>query len=792
MEPAFAALSDLGLELQQSPNLTEIRLPARLKIGSAIALAFIGAIGLLMWAGFAAAAVFTRQSSAIGLWIIATTAALALLYGLSRVVSWLRYGVKVSVTPDRFIVKHHRATMEAPLELYLKQVRFDETRRAIVVSGGKRRMKIGTALSPEARHAVVEFLTEVIAGYAGGEIAADRETSEPRAALPWAREVTSEAGASGSSPPTAEQADPDPIEISVLALCQRFLEFDLGDVHLAPTIPQPVFAVAAQSCLNLQEDETLLAIVGVKTEGAPMLGCALTTKRIHWPGKMRSSLVAGPPRCHSLDYASLPATIKGLRLGWRIDLRQGRRFALQGNNPLRDALIQFLGAARSMARGEAAVWESPAKDRVKARWAWPRVAAANTEARALQAEIRTFESRTTVASRPLVTPVIALACVVVFIAMVARGVSAFTPTGPELVAWGANFGPSVVFDHQVWRLFTAMFLHIGLVHIFVNMLCLVTAGPVVERFFGHSSFAALYVIAGIGGSIASLWAHPVQIGAGASGAIFGIFGGLLGFLAIRYRDVPPAVLKPMRVGAVAFIGYNTIFGLIIPGIDMAAHLGGLAAGFACGLLMTLVSPAHAGQARRLAPALARVAVSAVVAAVLAGIGTKGIDAARAGILADPKIGPLINSRLDAAPAFKAFYRAADPILEEFDRVGTGIDQFIADLEKGGVPEAKITQALDRLKAECTALGARIATIPAQNEELQAIRNLFVSAQSHQLKMLTAIDRFIATGEQSFVSGPDGFQSAAQAYVKDLTQTGALRDAYIKTHELQLLPNKGSR
>ncbi len=331
------------------------------------------------------------------------------------------------------------------------------------------------------------------------------------------RNATTEAGPPGFSQCTTAQTDPDPIEIRVLALCQRLAEFDLDDVHLAPSIPQPVFAAAAQSYLDIKDDETLLAIVGVKQKAMAILGSALTTKRIYWPGKVRSSLVAGPPRCHWLEYESLPATIKGQRYGPGIDLGSGRAFALQGNNPLRDELVQSLGVVRAMAHGEATAWEIPAGDRAKARLMWPRVVAANTEACALQAEIRSFESRTMVASRPVVTRAIAIACVVVFVAMVARGVSPLLPTGEDLIAWGANFGPSVVFDHQTWRLFTSMFVHIGLLHIVLNMFCLVTAGPVIERFFGHISFAALYVIAGIGGSIASLWAHPTHPARGLRG-----------------------------------------------------------------------------------------------------------------------------------------------------------------------------------------------------------------------------------------------------------------------------------
>jgi rhomboid protease GluP len=785
MKPVHAALSEFGLEIRQSPNLSEIRLPARLRFSTAIALACVGLITISMWAGFTSAAIFTGGISAIGLWIVATVVALATACGLHRVVSWHRYGVVVSVTPDQLIVKPHWATLEASNALRLSRVHIEETRRAIVISQGRRKVKIGTALSTPARHAVVEFLSEVSAGYTGELLPEDGGAPEPEAiAQPC---DTTDGAMSGFFPPAVAEWDLDPIEIRILALCQRFLEFDLGDVHLAPMIPQPVFAAAAQSYLDIKNDETLLAIVGVKEKGPATLGCGLTTKRIYWPGKMRSSADDGPPRCHSLEYELLPIILKGLG-GTGVILGDGHVFALQGNKPLRDALVQSLGMLRSMATGKPADRDVPDADRANARLRWPRVAVANTEARALQAEIRTFESRMIVASRPVVTRAIALVCAVVFVAMFICGVSVRSPTVPQLIAWGAIFGPSVVFDHDVWRLFTAMFVHIGFMHILLNVSCLVAAGPLVERFFGHVGFAALYVIAGIGGSVASLWAHPTSVGAGASGAIFGIFGGLLGLLAIRYREVPPAVLKPMRGAAITFIGYNMLFGLMVPKIDTAAHLGGLATGFVCGLVMALVSRVHTTAAARVVPATLRLAAAGAVMGVLAVVATKVIDVAGAQILADPNFGPLLTSEPDFAQPLNAFSREADPLLSELVRIAGRVSELSSDLIVRGIPAAKLRPELDRLKAECGAIGEKVAAIPAQGAELLAIRKRIASAQSHQLEVLQECDRFIATGN-SHVVGPDGIVPAVHAFEADVDQAAALRDAYIKSHNLRIVKDE---
>jgi len=783
--PDHDVVRDLGVGLEHSPELTELRLASRVGCANWFVLGFFGVFILLAWGAFVAAALSERQGL-IGVLVLISVVAVLLLFGLYQVMR-MSSGAKLSVTPDRLVVKKHWANGGESLELYLSQVRFLETGREIIVTDGRKRLKIGSALKPEARRAVVEFLTEVIAGHLhpdGGNVRVASGSGD----LATARDSsTSREGQMATEPLTGERPDPDGLDTLALALCLRFRDCDPNQAHLAPAIPQAVLVAALQSYLDLQDDEVLLAIVGVGKTGSAGQGCALTTNRVYWYGKAEKSPGPRLPRCRSMPYSSLPEKIRRAGLAsWAVDLGEGQRIELT-NMSVQEALIAFLGEIRPLARSEASVSEISESERATARWAWPRVAAANAETRALQAEIRAFQSRTHMVSRAVVTPVLVLSCVAIYAAMVATGVSAFNPAPPMVLAWGASFGPSVVYDHQAWRLFTCMFLHFGLVHLLMNMYCLATAGPLVERFFGHLGFAALYVLSGLGGSIASLWVHPTYIGAGASGAIFGIFGGLLGYLAVRHREVPLALLKPMRNGAVAFIGYNMLFGLGIPGIDMAAHLGGLVSGFFCGLLLTAVTPAHARNVGGLAPVLRRSAVVTVLAAALAGLGLKAIDFARAGILADPQMGPLLESRLNAAPAWNAFSDASRPVFLEFDRIALGMDQVTADLERGGVPPARITQMLDRLTAECKALGARIATIPAENEEIQAIRNHLTTAQSLELQRLTSIDQFVATGDEAHINGPRGLSATTAAYRKEFQTISSLRDAYFKTHGLQVIP-----
>ena len=125
-----------------------------------------------------------------------------------------------------------------------------------------------------------------------------------------------------------------------------------------------------------------------------------------------------------------------------------------------------------------------------------------------------------------------------------------------------------------------MFVHGGLIHLVVNMWSLLVIGPLVERIYGHLAFAVLYLAAGIGGAIASAAVPPMRVSVGASGAICGILGGLLAFLIVHRRTIPPTVLRQLRKNVLAVVVFMAVLGVVVPNIDQAAHLGGLATGFA--------------------------------------------------------------------------------------------------------------------------------------------------------------------------------------------------------------------
>jgi rhomboid protease GluP len=154
-----------------------------------------------------------------------------------------------------------------------------------------------------------------------------------------------------------------------------------------------------------------------------------------------------------------------------------------------------------------------------------------------------------------------------------------------LLQLGLKSGEAIA-DGQYWRFITPIFLHIGVLHLFVNMYSLYAIGPAVERFFGTPRFIAQYLLSGFAGVIFSLAFSPYP-SAGASGAIFGLLGSLGAFL-YAHRDLFGKFGRVQLRQIVLVAMLNLGLGLM-PGIDNWGHLGGLLAG---ALLTLLVGPRY--------------------------------------------------------------------------------------------------------------------------------------------------------------------------------------------------------
>jgi membrane associated rhomboid family serine protease len=169
----------------------------------------------------------------------------------------------------------------------------------------------------------------------------------------------------------------------------------------------------------------------------------------------------------------------------------------------------------------------------------------------------------------------------------------------ELVLWS----PAVA-DGQIYRLLTSAFLHYGAMHLLLNMWALYVVGPSLEGLLGRARFSALYLLSALGGSVTVYLLAPLTTAtAGASGAIFGLFGATL-IVGRRLR---------MDVGwVVAVIVINLVFTFTIPRISWQGHLGGLITGLLVAFAYVYPAPAH----RNRVQALVSIALLALFVALI--------------------------------------------------------------------------------------------------------------------------------------------------------------------------------
>ncbi|MGP8251035.1 MAG: rhomboid family intramembrane serine protease [Terracidiphilus sp.] len=220
---------------------------------------------------------------------------------------------------------------------------------------------------------------------------------------------------------------------------------------------------------------------------------------------------------------------------------------------------------------------------------------------------------------------VAINCAV-FLAMVAKGVSPISPTVDQLVNWGANGAGEVLLHGQWWRIVTAMFIHVGILHLATNMWCLWNLGLLAEPLMGSWGVLAVYILTGAAGNLLSTcvnWLEYSSVnvfpaGAGASGAVFGIAGALIVLLKSNRLPVPPVELKKLRRSVIYFAAINLFIGISISigtavmgaglSIDNYAHMGGCA----CGLLFAWPMVPRLGSPRPSFNLRLRIAVGMIV------------------------------------------------------------------------------------------------------------------------------------------------------------------------------------
>ncbi len=243
---------------------------------------------------------------------------------------------------------------------------------------------------------------------------------------------------------------------------------------------------------------------------------------------------------------------------------------------------------------------------------------------------------------PIATGVLIALNVGVWLLQLASGVSPTSPSSLTLIAWGGDL-PLYTLTGDTWRLLTAMFLHIGIVHLALNMYVLAFTAPQVEYEFGTARMLGIYLGGGLLASCASvLWgelrstpADPIgllTVGVGASGAVMALFGALLAGLVLptpRFAHLPQSLRPGINKGLIQAIAINVGMGFMIKGVDNAAHVGGLLGGVALGIVMAIAPAAVGGRATLVRGLAAAALVAGCVGGLLHGADRANLQVLRA-------------------------------------------------------------------------------------------------------------------------------------------------------------------
>jgi membrane associated rhomboid family serine protease len=348
-----------------------------------------------------------------------------------------------------------------------------------------------------------------------------------------------------------------------------------------------------------------------------------------------------------------------------------------------------------------------------------------------EAFYRALEARTKWA---LVTPAIVVSYIVVFILLLAGSGSLGDPR--TLVDWGSSIGTRTTND-EWWRLATALFVHVGVIHLIAEIAGLVQIGLLVERLVGRLAFVVVYVASGVLAGVWSLTLHPVSIQAGASGAIFGVYGLLLATLVLGLAQrtslaVPVNVLKGLWPGVAVFLVYNTL----TEGVFSEAMQAGFVVGFTGGMLIAGRVISDKPPARRvLAVVATTVAIVVALAAPLRGLADVSGEVAkvkegeeRTARTYDTAVDRFKSGRLSA----QELARLADRIVSELQSIQTqlvALDNVPAEhwpMVEKACEYLKLRQDSWRLRAEGLRAGRARALQDADVAEHSALIALAIA------------------------------------------------------------------
>jgi rhomboid protease GluP len=299
-----------------------------------------------------------------------------------------------------------------------------------------------------------------------------------------------------------------------------------------------------------------------------------------------------------------------------------------------------------------------------------------------------------------VTYALIVANVVAFGIEVAAGTDINKPTAQQLLHVGGNFAP-LTKGGEPWRLITAMFLHAGLLHIGMNMLCLAQA-RVVEQLFGRIPMIAIYLTSGLLGGVVSMTRNPNVVSVGASGAVFGLYGAFGAYLVFRKTAIAEAAWSKTTRQIATFVGINLVYGLVTPGIDMSAHIGGIVVGFV--VATALLAGKHADRQRV----------------------SRGLGLLAAGLAVTAVATFAIRPPVDVTPELEAFEKVESICITRWNEIITGA-------KAGTVTNAQAIEQIERdVLPPWKALRARVFAIEHPPERLatlwSALKSYLVSRQ----------------------------------------------------------------
>jgi len=306
--------------------------------------------------------------------------------------------------------------------------------------------------------------------------------------------------------------------------------------------------------------------------------------------------------------------------------------------------------------------------------------------------------------RVLVTQSLIVINLLVFLAMLANGATLWHSSNGVQLAWGANFGPATQ-DGEWWRLGSAMFLHFGVLHLSMNMWALWDGGQLVERMYGHLRFAAIYFLGGIAGNLLSLVSHHGQaVSGGASGAIFGIYGALLVCLWRERRQLHAAEFRWLFWGASGFAALTIVLGLLIPGIDNAAHVGGFLTGLLGGVV--LARALDAGQVLSRRPRLIAASGFALAMLLLAYLVPPLAYRWRDETLARQEISAFLQSDAASSRAWQDIVNDSKRGDASFDQLAGRIDTAIGDRYEASFEQLSLVPVNPALPSAATLVKLR--------------------------------------------------------------------------------------